>query len=133
MIKVTATDTNTVSYEFPVILAPHAVKGIQILAQDKETVLNAKTTTTKQDYFALYPVATNPEEDNFYSDLTFTVSNKNFKVGFEEIEGDFYVVVRPVEGAANPYGTVKVTMKATDGSNVSAYTTVKFVQPDPAT
>ena len=60
------------------------------------------------------------------SDFTWTVSNKNFEVIWD---GEF-AVVQPVEGAVNPFGTVKVTVKATDGSNVSNYTTIKF---EPAT
>ena len=126
VIKVTATDTNTVSYMFPVYLAPYAVKGIQILDQNKEVNLTRTTYTTSNGSAKLYPVATNEPDEMCASDFTWTVNNKNFEVVWDGV----YAVVQPVEGAANPFGTVKVTVKATDGSNVSNYTTIEF---EPAT
>ena len=110
-----------------VALAPAAVKSIKILDQNAEVDLTRKTSTTSNGYMKLYPQATNdPDTEQCVSGYTCTVSNKNFEVVWD----GKYAVVQPVEGAANPFGTVKVTFKATDGSNVSNYTTIKF---EPAT
>ena len=152
-VTFTAKDGFGASGSAIVVLAPAAVKGLKVMAADFADEFayadlvdyTKKTYTTTSDAVMLYPEVTN-YSDQTASDLTFTVNNKNFQVEWEMVT-EVYVdesgatqrleyanpVVRPVEGAANPYGTVKVTMKTTDGGNVSSYITIKFVQPEPAT
>ena len=111
-----------------VVLAPNAIKGIQLLQEQEDgTKVNMakKTISTTESSVKLYPEATNASTDKPASDWTFTVSNKNFEVLWDGVN----MVVRATSDAANPYGTVKVTVKATDGSNVSTYVTIKFVKP----
>jgi hypothetical protein len=107
-----------------VILTAHAVKGIKIMDQNKKVDLTRTTYETGNGYAKLYVQATNdPATEMCVSDFTWTVNNKNFEV----IWDGGYAVVQPVEDATNTLGTVKVTFKATDGSNVSNYTTISFV------
>ena len=151
-VTFTAQDGYGASGSMIVILAPAAVKGLKVLAADfaeefvYEDLVNytKKTYKTTSDAVMLYPEVTN-DGDKIASDLIFTLSNKNFQVEWEkttEVDEDEngvtrYIeclnpVVRPVEGAENPYGKVKVTMKTTDGSNVSTYVTINFVEPTTA-
>ena len=71
-------------------------------------------------------MATNGPDDLIASGLTLTSSNKNFEV----VWGEMGIVVRPVKDAVIPYGKVKVTLKATDGSNVNTNITIEFKQPE---
>ena len=152
-VRFTAADGYGAYGETTVILAPAAVKGFKVLAGDYAEELvyenlgdyTKKAYKTTADAVMLYPEVTN-DTDKTASGLTFTVSNKNFQVQWELIK-EAYVdengetqyweyetpVVRPVEGAANPYGNVKVTMKTTDGGNVSTHITINFAKPVPAT
>ena len=129
VVGFTAADGFGASGETVVLLAPNVIKGVKIMDQNNEVDQTRKIIETTEESVKLYPMATNDSEDKIAPEFTCTVSNKNF----EAVWNGEYVVVQAIEGAANPYGTVKVTIKAADGSNVSNYTTIKFVQPEPAT
>ena len=126
-VTFTAADGYGASGEVFVILAPNAIKGVKLWVLDGEVYedYTKKTYTCDESFIQLVPVATNAETDKCASGLTFEVSNKNFEAGWDT--ANRVIVVKPIEGAANPYGKVKVTVKTMDGGNVSSYVTINFV------
>ena len=130
-ITATAADKYGATCEAIVVLAPNAIKGLQLHLVNEDGLPSAenyakKKYTTTDSQVVLMPVATNGPDDLVASGLTFTSSNKNFEV----VWGDMGIVVRPVKDAVNPYGTVKVTLKATDGSNANTNITIIFAEPE---
>ena len=130
-ITATAADKYGATCEAIVVLAPNAIKGMQLHLVNEDGLPSAenyakKKYTTTDSQVVLRAVATNGPDDLVASGLTFTSSNKNFEV----VWGDMGIVVRPVKDAVNPYGTVKVTMKATDGSNANTNITIIFAEPE---
>ena len=130
-ITATAADKYGASCDAIVVLAPNAIKGLQLHLVNEDGLPSAENYaktkyTTTDSQVVLMPVATNDPDDLVASGLTFTSSNKNFEV----VWGDEGIVIKAVEGAANPYGKVKVTMKTTDGGNVSTDITIVFKQPE---
>ena len=98
------------------------------------------TSTTAENQVILNPQITN-WQDNPCWQFDITTDNDAFAVTFEEMEIQYhdengelvegtswYYVLRPVD-EADPYGTVKVTVKTVDGSNKSTSFTVNFVAP----
>jgi len=129
-ITATAADKYGATCEAIVVLAPNAIKGLQLHLVNEDGLPSAENYaktkyTTTDSQVVLMPVATNDPDDLVASGLTFTSSNKNFEV----VWGDMGIVVRPVKDAVNPYGTVKVTLKATDGSNANTNITIIFAEP----
>ena len=130
-ITATAADKFGASCEAIVVLAPNAIKGVELYIVDEAGEIDStnyakKSYATTDSQVVLRAVATNGPDDLIASGLTLTSSNKNFEV----VWGEMGIVVRPVKDAVNPYGKVKVTMKTTDGGNVSTDITIVFKQPE---
>ena len=130
-ITATAADKFGASCEAIVVLAPNAIKGLELylvkdLEAEKYINYANKTYDTTDSQVVLAPSATNDADDLIASGLTFSVTNKNFEV----VWGDEGIVIKAVEGAANPYGKVTVTMKTTDGGNASTKITINFQKPE---
>ena len=130
-ITATAADKFGASCEAIVVLAPNAIKGVELYIVDEAGEIDStnyakKSYATTDSQVVLRAVATNGPDDLIASGLTLTSSNENFEV----VWGEMGIVDKAVEGAENPYGKVKVTLKATDGSNVNTNITIEFKQPE---
>ena len=148
-VTFTAADNFGATGSMIVVLAPDAIKGIEIYAVagefDWDKLESTSKMTTDKDQVILFNAVTNDVDDIIGPGTAWTVSNNAFDVFWEDVDTSFVDEVTgetveevrylPVVRAVDPenaYGTVKVTIASVDGGNKKDTITITFVEPEPA-